>query len=85
MQGMTPEELDVLVAANIRAARARLDVRQVDVADEMGWSAQTMSNVEAGTRRVTLADAVALCGALQISLRELLQGAPSDVLDRLRI
>jgi transcriptional regulator with XRE-family HTH domain len=85
MPAMTPEELDVLVAANIRAARARLDIRQEDVADEMGWSRTTMSTVEAGTRRLSLADAVGLCRVLQIGLRELLQGAPDDVISSLRL
>lgn len=79
MPGMTPEELDALVAANVRAARARRRLRQEDLADELGWSRQTVSTVEAGTRRVTLADAVALCRVLEIGLRDLLQGAPVDV------
>lgn len=85
MRSVKPEELDALVAGNVRAARARLRLRQEDLADEMGWSRPTVGSVEAGTRRVTLADAVALCGALNLSLRELLQGAPEDVLQALRI
>ncbi|MFC6156123.1 helix-turn-helix transcriptional regulator [Kribbella jiaozuonensis] len=82
---MEPEELDALVAANVRAARARRRLRQEDLADEMGWSRQTVSTVEAGTRRVTLADAVALCAALEIDLRELLLGAPAEALRALGI
>lgn len=85
MPVMTPEQLDALVAENIRAARARRRLRQEDLADEMGWSRQTVSTVEAGTRRVTLADAVALCAALQIGLRDLLEGAPADVTESLKI
>jgi transcriptional regulator with XRE-family HTH domain len=76
---MTPEEIDQLVAENVRAARARRRLRQEDLADEMGWSRPTVSALEAGTRRVTVADAAALCIALGIDLRELLRGADEDV------
>jgi transcriptional regulator with XRE-family HTH domain len=76
---MTPEEIDQLVAENVRAARARRRLRQEDLADEMGWSRPTVSALEAGTRRVTVADAAALCIALGIDLRKLLRGADEDV------
>jgi transcriptional regulator with XRE-family HTH domain len=62
----------------VRAARARLRLRQEDLADEMGSSRPAVSSVEAGTRRITIADTVALCRALKIDLRELLQGADPD-------
>lgn len=80
---MKPEELDALVAGNVRAARARLKLRQEDLADEIGWSRPTVSSVEAGSRRITLADAVALCGALKLDLRQLLAGVPTEVLQTL--
>lgn len=80
---MKPEELDAVIAGNVRAARARLRLRQEDLADDMGWSRPTVSSVEAGTRRITVADAVSLCGALKISLRELLQGADREDLGAL--
>jgi len=76
---MTSEEIDQLVAENVRAARARRRLRQEDLADEMGLSRPTVSALEAGTRRVTLADAAALCVALGIDLRELLRGADEEV------
>lgn len=82
---MKPEEIDALIAGNVRAARARLKLRQEDLADDLGWSRPVVGTLEAGTRRVTLADAVALCAALKISLRELLQGAPADVFEALGI
>jgi transcriptional regulator with XRE-family HTH domain len=63
--------------------RARLRLRQEDLADDMGWSRPTISSVEAGTRRVTVADAVALCAALKIDLRELLRGAAPEVFQAL--
>lgn len=80
---MTPDEIDKLVASNVRAARARLRIRQEDLADDIGWARATVSALEGGTRRVTLADAVALCGALRIDLRELLRGATPDALHTL--
>lgn len=83
--GVKPEELDGLVASNVRAHRARLKLRQLDLADDMGWAPSTVSAVEAGTRRITLADAVALCGALQIDLRQLLSGVDPEVLSTLGI
>jgi transcriptional regulator with XRE-family HTH domain len=79
------EELDALVAGNVRAARARLKLRQEDLADELGWSRPVVGTLENGNRRVTLADAVALCRALQISLPDLLAGAPTDVFESLGI
>jgi transcriptional regulator with XRE-family HTH domain len=77
---MTPDELDKLIAGNVRAARARHRMRQEDLADELDWTRSVVGSLENGTRRVTLADAVALCGALKMTLRELLQGAPEDAL-----
>ena len=49
----------------------------------MGWPRATVTSLESGTRRLTLADAVALCAALQVNLSDLLQGAPDDVLGAL--
>lgn len=79
------EELDALIAGNVRAQRARLQLRQDDLADEMGWSRPVISAIEAGNRRVTLTDAVALCRVLQIDLRQLLAGADPDVLQTLGV
>jgi ribosome-binding protein aMBF1 (putative translation factor) len=77
--GVNPDELDALIAGRVRAARARARMRQEDLADELGWSRPVVGTLEAGTRRVTLADAVLLCRALDITLNELLQGAPNEV------
>lgn len=82
---MTPKELDALIAENVRAARARRQLRQEDVAADLGWTRPIVSAVEAGTRRITVADAVALCRVLGINFRQLLEGAPADVLDVLDI
>lgn len=82
---MNPEELDALVAGNVRAARAKLRMRQDDLALDMGWTRNQVTNLESGSRRVTLADAAALCKALQIDLRELLAGADAETLGDLGI
>lgn len=82
---MEQEELDALVAGNVRAARARLKLRQEDLADELGWSRPVVGALENGNRRVTLADAVALCRALKIDLRQLLAGVPPETLQALGI
>lgn len=80
MRTVKPEEIDALIAGNVRAARARLKLRQEDLADDIGWSRPTVSSVEAGSRRITVADAVALCRALQIDMRQLLAGVELDTL-----
>lgn len=77
------EELDSLIAGNVRATRARLRLRQEDLADEMGWTRAMVTSLESGTRRVTLTDAVSLCRALKVDLRELLQGARDETLEAL--
>lgn len=82
---MTPEELDALIAGNVRAARAKLRLRQDDLADDMGWTRNMVTNLESGGRRVTLADAVTLCDALKVDLRELLLGADAETLRKLGI
>lgn len=76
---MTPEQVDELIAANVRAARARRRMTQEDLADEVGWVRPVVTRLEAGKRRVTVHDAAALCVALGIDLRELLHGADEDV------
>jgi transcriptional regulator with XRE-family HTH domain len=81
MRFVKPEELDALIAENVRAWRARRRMRQEDLAADIGWTRPTVSSVEAGSRRITVADAVSLCRALQITFLQLLEGAPADVLN----
>ncbi len=68
------EGLDALVSDNVRAARARLRIRQADLAERLGWSRASVASLEDRRRRVTLADAVGLCSALGLTLTELLDG-----------
>ena len=44
-----------------------------------------VSSVEMGARRISFTDAIGLCRALEIDLRELLRGADSDVFEVLGI
>jgi transcriptional regulator with XRE-family HTH domain len=71
---VSPEEIDSVIAANVRALRARRRERQEDLAIDLGWSRPTVGSLENGTRRVTVADAIALCRALEVDLRELFRG-----------
>lgn len=85
MRRVTPEELDIVIAGNVRAQRARLQLRQEDLADDLGWSRQSVTYLETGKRRVSLADAIVLCRGLQIDLRQLLAGAELEDLQILGI
>lgn len=85
MRSVTPEELDTLIAGNVRAHRARLQLRQEDLADEIGWARQSITYLETGKRRISIADAIVLCRGLQIGLHQLLDGADRDDLAALQI
>jgi transcriptional regulator with XRE-family HTH domain len=80
---VTQEELDELIAANVRAARARLNLRQDDVADELGWDRAIVSRIELGRRRLQLVEMIALCDVLKIDLRQLLAGVDAKTLKTL--
>jgi UDP-N-acetylglucosamine 1-carboxyvinyltransferase len=64
-----------LVAANVRAERARLGWTQQQLADLLGTSQTTVSQVERGRRALDLDDVLALCAALQVPAQSLLVGA----------
>jgi transcriptional regulator with XRE-family HTH domain len=74
-----PDLTDV-VAANVRAERARRGWRQIDLAGKLNWSIGMISDTESGKRRVGLADMPNLCRAFEVPLVELLRGAdPADL------
>lgn len=64
-----------VVAANVRAERARHDWTQQYLADLLGTSQTTVSQVESGRCALDLDDVLALCAALQVPIRSLLVGA----------
>jgi|SRR5271166_6071947 len=80
--GVTTYE-DVL-AANIRAARARARLEQAQVVDRMRslgfatWHRQTLGKIERGDRRLLAGELVALAWALQTNLFALLKPAEED-------
>ena len=69
-----------VIAANIRAERGRRKWRQVDLAERLGCSNQTVSDMENGRRTVFAADLPNLCKAFAIPLAKLADGAsPEDL------
>lgn len=73
-----PGQIDGVIAGNVRATRARLRMTQEELADAMDWSRRTVTSLETGTRRVTVADLIGLCKALGVDMNELLRGASQD-------
>lgn len=73
-----PEPVDALIAGNVRAIRARRQERQADLAADLGWSPPVVGDLENGRRRVTMADMIKLCRALEVDLHELLHGIDED-------
>lgn len=67
-------DIDQVIAANLRALRARQGIRQIDLARLTDLSRPTIAALEKGSRRVTVADAIALCSALGVGVEALLQG-----------
>lgn len=68
------DDTDRVIAGNVRALRARQGLRQIDLATRTGISRPTIATLENGSRRVTVADAIALCSALGVGVGTLLQG-----------
>jgi DNA-binding Xre family transcriptional regulator len=71
-------DLSTVAARNVRAHRARLRMRQADLAERAGMARSVLSVLEGERRRVTLDDALALCRALGVTLTELLEGASAE-------
>ena len=74
-----------VIAANVRAERARRRWGQADLAERLDWSRSTVGDLESGRRKVAADDLPELCGAFGISLAELVHGADQEDLDRLRL
>lgn len=71
-------DLRAVVSANLRAERARRGLRQEDAAVLVGLSRSTYADVESGRRRLALGEAVDVCEAFGLTLRDLLQGHDPD-------
>lgn len=74
-----PATLSEVIATNARAIRAARRLRQADVAERAGLSRTTLSVIEAGGRRISVENVLALCRGLGVPFVRLLDGAsPQD-------
>jgi hypothetical protein len=71
----TGVDLRPIVAANVRARRAWLGIRQEEAAIRVGLPRSTWRDVESGRRRLYFGEVVAVVEGLGITLDELLTGA----------
>jgi transcriptional regulator with XRE-family HTH domain len=76
-------DLGMIVARNVRAERARRGWRQEDLAGRLGWTRGNVGHLESGRRKATVVDLPLLCGAFEIPLAKLLDGADAADLERL--
>jgi transcriptional regulator with XRE-family HTH domain len=76
--GPLVDRLSDVIAANARAERARLRLRQEDVARPMGISISSYSDIESGKRPIQVDEIVALAAALGVGWRVLLHGLDED-------
>jgi len=76
-------DLASVVAANVRAERARHQWRQRDLAERLGVTQSTVSAIESGQREVGVGQLPALCRALKVPFSVLLTGADKRDLDAL--
>lgn len=72
--------LSDVVAANMRAERARKKWRQSDLAEALGVATSTVSEMESGRRKIGLDDLVPLCRVLEADMRVFVRGLdPEDI------
>jgi Zn-dependent peptidase ImmA (M78 family)/DNA-binding XRE family transcriptional regulator len=72
------KEVDVAIGARIRDAREKAGLSQHDLAQRLGYSSPaTVSNMEAGERRITVADLSAVSETLGIPLDRFLPVGPN--------
>lgn len=77
------DSYDGVLAANLRAARARAGLDQAVVVERMRalgyttWHRQTMGKIERGDRRLLAAEVMALAWALGVTIFELMKPAES--------
>jgi transcriptional regulator with XRE-family HTH domain len=74
--------LQAALVKAIRAERARMGLTQVELADRLGWSRQTVNKIEAGERMVLAHELVDICAAPRRDLRRAdVQGGSSRPAD----
>jgi transcriptional regulator with XRE-family HTH domain len=73
------DALALVIARAIRAERHRADLTQQELADRIGMHRGTLGAIESVTRRVNADELPAICGALGVTLSELLvKATPED-------
>ena len=73
-------DLRTVIAGNIRAQRARLKLRQMDLGVELHLGQSAMSALELGQRDVTLPELLIICRVMDVPLTTLLRDAdPEDM------
>jgi transcriptional regulator with XRE-family HTH domain len=85
MHPVQPEPYAKILAANVRAARARLGIKQENLAARMTalgwrWYRQTASEVEAGKRRLVAEEMLGLAIALETTVDVLTLPPPGTAL-----
>lgn len=71
---MSPNKLDAVVAqlgANIRRLRERAGLTQDDLAEQTGIAVRSLSRIETGAMRPSLATVVEIAGALGVPVARL--------------
>jgi transcriptional regulator with XRE-family HTH domain len=71
-------DLRTVIAGNIRAQRARLNLRQADIGEALHLGQSAMSALELGHRDVTLPELLIICRVMEIPLATLLRDADPD-------
>jgi len=66
------KDLAIQFGRNIRAARAKINMKQEDLCGKANFDRSYLSQVETGTYNITLAKAYALAAALECPLSEIL-------------
>jgi transcriptional regulator with XRE-family HTH domain len=67
---MQPDELYITIGQLIRRRRENRGLPQQKVADEIGLSRASVTNIEAGRQRIFLDQLVAICRVLEIELSD---------------
>lgn len=73
--------LTAVIGPRIRGLRSERRLRQVDLAERVGWRPRTVGYVEASERPLIVDELPAVCRALGVDLRTLFAGADPEDLD----
>lgn len=74
-----------VIAANVRAERARRRWTQAQLAERLGWSTTKVGDLESGRRRVLADYLPELCRVFDVSLDVLMVGAEVRDVQALRL